>query len=74
MHSAEWGSGVQEQVFRGLLLLRSAINEKCKNPETQRKRVNGGITDKKPKASAASVPLCFKGFHPIRETVAGADC
>jgi len=25
MHSAERGSGVQEQVFRGLLLLRSAV-------------------------------------------------
>jgi hypothetical protein len=30
--------------------------------------------DKKPNASAASVPLCFKVFHPIRETVAAAEC
>jgi hypothetical protein len=30
--------------------------------------------DKEPNASAASVPLCFKNFHLIRETVAGAEC
>jgi hypothetical protein len=47
--------------------------EKCKNLATRRKRVNGGTTDKKPNASAASVPLCFKDFHPIRETVAAAE-
>jgi hypothetical protein len=74
MYSAERGSGVQEQLFRGLLLLRAAIDQKCKSLETGRKRVNGGITDKKPNASATSVPLRFKGFHPIQETVAAAEC
>jgi hypothetical protein len=65
-------SGVQEQLFRRLLLLRAAMNENAK-PSTRRKRVNGGITNKNPNSSAPSVPLCFKGFDRIRDTVAGLN-
>jgi hypothetical protein len=39
--------------------------------ETRRKGVNGEIKDKESIASASSIPLCFKGFHFIREAVAG---
>jgi len=53
-----------------------AVWMKTRNLETRRKRVNGGIKEKKPNASATSVPLCFKGFHYIRESIAelSADC
>jgi hypothetical protein len=44
---------------------RAAVNEKCKDLAT-RKRVNGGITDKKPNASAASIPLCFAFARLLR--------
>jgi len=52
------------------------MKENNKNLETQRKGVNGGMKDKKPNASATSVPPRFKGFHCIRESVAGlnAEC
>jgi hypothetical protein len=76
MHGTERGSGVQEQLFRGLLLLRATVDEKCKNLATRRKRVNGGITDKNQMPLLPPFLCVSKVFIPFARLLQrlSADC